>query len=167
MSNQSKIISPNDVLKKKYSFIKTSDGRLTLVDKNYNILLWDVQNQPHLIDWIDENNLWNKPNGMVEIGLFNHIRNPKGLDTIRKSFQWGSNIAGGFLAGTILAPTLLELSPTKLLNSGIKPLIKSINQLYNPYTYHGAALTSITSANEIDNFKNNPNIENSILATLS
>lgn len=167
MSNQNKTISPNDVLKNKYSFIKTSDGRLTLVDKNYNILLWDVQNQPHLIDWIDQNNLWNKPNGMVEVGLFNHIRNSNGLHTIRKSFQWGNNIAGGFLAGTVLAPTLLELSPTNLLNNGIKPFIKSINQLYNPYTYHGAALTSVTSANEINNFKNNPNIENGILSTLS
>jgi len=42
-----------------------------------------------------------------------------------------------------------------------------MDYLFNPTTYHGGLFSSAVAANEINNFKNNPNIENGVYAGLS
>lgn len=172
--DEEKRISPDDVLQKGYSFIKTNDGKLTLVDKDYNIILNDVENQPNLHDWIDNNSLWNKPQGLVETGKYNSIRNPEGMNTIRNSMQWGGNVAGAFAASALFSPIALEYGAQyipKVLNYSLnkigKPILNATNQLFNPTTYHGAALTSGVIANDINQFSKNPSVENGMWVGLS
>lgn len=83
-----KTVSPEEVLKNGYTFIPTVDGQLSLVDKDYNIIIHDVENQPNLHDWIDEHKLWNKPNGVAQADMYQQVRNPKGMQTVRNAFQW-------------------------------------------------------------------------------
>lgn len=166
----SKTISPEEVLKNGYTFIKTTDGRLVLVDKDYNILINDVQNQPQLHDWIDLHKLWNHPDGLVATHNYNHIRNSEGMKTIDDAVKWGGNAAGLFATTVALAPAALEGVATYAPVIGqkfIKPFFKSVDYLFNPTTYHGALLSSATAANEINNFKNNPNFENGVYTALS
>lgn len=166
----SKTISPEEVIKNGYSFIKTTDGRLVLVDKDYNILINDVQNQPQLHDWIDLHKLWNHPEGLVATHNYNHIRNSEGMKAIDDAVRWGGNTAGLFATTVALAPTALTsvVTYTPIIGQKfVKPFLKSMDYLFNPTTYHGGLLSSAVAANEINNFKNNPNIENGVYAGLS
>lgn len=61
-----KTIKPEEVLKNNYRFIRRKDGTLALVDKDFNVLINDVQNQPNLSDWIEYNKLWAKANNPWE-----------------------------------------------------------------------------------------------------
>ena len=61
-----KTIKPEEVLKNHYRFIRRKDGTLALVDKDFNILINDVENQPNLSDWIEQNKLWAKANNPWE-----------------------------------------------------------------------------------------------------
>ena len=61
-----KTIKPEEVLKNHYRFIRRKDGTLALVDKDFNVLINDVQNQPNLSDWIEQNKLWAKANNPWE-----------------------------------------------------------------------------------------------------
>lgn len=61
-----KTIKPEEVLKNNYRFIRKKDGTLALVDKDFNVLINDVQNQPNLSDWIEYNKLWAKANNPWE-----------------------------------------------------------------------------------------------------
>ena len=45
--------------------------------------------------------------------------------------------------------------------------VKALDKLFNPYTYHGAALTSTTAAYEMNRFKDNPTLENGAYVTMS
>lgn len=144
-------VSPEEVLKNGYTFIPTVDGQLSLVDKDYNIIIHDVENQPNLHDWIDQHKLWNKPNGVI------CIRNPKGIQTVRNAFQWGGNVAAA-----VTAPFALEYAPAVAQytwRNGIKPAVKALDKLFNPYTYHGA-----TAAYEMNRFKNNPTLQNGAMS---
>lgn len=61
-----KTIKPEEVLKNHYRFIRRKDGTLALVDKDFNVLINDVENQPNLSDWIEYNKLWAKANNPWE-----------------------------------------------------------------------------------------------------
>lgn len=168
--NGVKTVSPEEVLKNGYTFIPTVDGQLSLVDKDYNIIIHDVENQPNLHDWIDEHKLWNKPNGVAQADMYQQVRNPKGMQTVRNAFQWGGNVAGAGLAAAVTAPFALEYAPAVAQytwRNGVKPAVKALDKLFNPYTYHGAALTSATAAYEMNRFKDNPTLENGAYVTMS
>lgn len=168
--NGVKTVSPEEVLKNGYTFIPTVDGQLSLVDKDYNIIIHDVENQPNLHDWIDEHKLWNKPNGVAQADMYQQVRNPKGMKTVREAFQWGGNVAGAGAAAVFTAPLALEYAPAVAQytwRNGVKPAVKALDKLFNPYTYHGAALTSATAAYETNRFKDNPTLENGVYTTLS
>lgn len=165
--NGVKTVSPEEVLKNGYTFIPTVDGQLSLVDKDYNIIIHDVENQPNLHDWIDEHKLWNKPNGVAQADMYQQVRNPKGMKTVRDAFQWGGNVAG---TAVFTAPLALEYAPAVAQytwRNGVKPAVKALDKLFNPYTYHGAALTSATAAYEMNRFKDNPTLENGAYVTMS
>ena len=108
-NNKGEIVMPPQVAKEKgYSFINTVDGKTVLVDKNYNVLINDVQQQDNLRDWISSNNLWAKPKTLTEAGNFEHIRNPKGYAEIHDAFESAGNFTAAVAAGLILSPILLE-----------------------------------------------------------
>lgn len=102
------VMSPQTAKEKGYSFINTVNGKTVLVDKNYNILINDVQQQDNLREWITTNSLWAKPKTLTEAGNFEHIRNPKGYAEIHEAFESAGNFTAAVAAGLILSPILLE-----------------------------------------------------------
>lgn len=160
------IIKRKDAIKNKYSFIKRIDGKLSLVDKDYNILIHDVVVQPDLFDWIEKNNLWNHPNGILESEKYQQIRNPEGIKTIHDAFNWAGNVTGGALAGIALAPYLPVASNFLIKNAG-KSALQTLGKMFDPTNYIGAGVTSYFGADALNNFTNNPNLENGIQVGLS
>ena len=82
----------------------------------------------------------------------------------------GGNVAGAGLAAAVTAPFALEYAPAVAQytwRNGVKPAVKALDKLFNPYTYHGAALTSATAAYEMNRFKDNPTLENGAYVTMS
>lgn len=114
---------------------------------------------------------YNQSRQNLEKPLHEHIqkqykRNPQGMKTIEDAVKWGGDVAGLSLATVGLAPYFLpRVAPTVV--NGAKNFFKVNEQLFNPTTYHGAALTSAFAANEMNNFVNNPNFENGFWAGLS
>lgn len=163
-------IKRKDAIKNKYSFIKRIDGKLSLVDKDYNILIHDVEIQPDLFEWIEKNNLWNHPNGILESEKYQQIRNPEGMKTIHKAFNWAGNVTGGALAGVALAPSVLASAPTIsnfLIRDVRKPVLQTLGRAFDPTNYVGAGVTSYFGADALNNFTNNPNLENGIQVGLT
>ena len=83
------------------------------------------------------------------------------MQTIRNAFQWGGNVAGA----VVTAPFALEYAPAVVQytwRNGVKPAVKALDKLFNPYTYHGAAATY-----EMNRFKDNPTLENGAYITMS
>lgn len=158
-------IKRKDAIKNKYSFIKRIDGKLSLVDKDYNILIHDVEMQPDLFEWIEKNNLWNHPNGILESEKYQQIRNPEGMKTIHNAFNWAGNVTGGALAGVALAPSVLASAPTIsnfLIKNVGKPVLQTLGKMFDPTNYVGAGVTSYFGADALNNFSHNPNLENGI-----
>ena len=88
------------------------------------------------------------------------------MKTIEDAVTWGGNVAGLSLATVGLSPYFLpKVAPTVV--NGAKNFFKINEWMFNPTTYHGAALTSAFAANEMNNFVNNPNFENGFWAGLS
>ena len=88
------------------------------------------------------------------------------MKTIEDAVKWGGDAAGLSVATVGLAPYFLpRVAPTVI--NGAKNFFKVNEWLFNPTTYHGAALTSVFAANEMNNFVNNPNFENGFWAGLS
>lgn len=114
---------------------------------------------------------YNQSRQNLEKPLYEHIqkqykRNPQGMKTIEDAVKWGGDAAGLSVATVGLAPYFLpRVAPTVI--NGAKNFFKVNEWLFNPTTYHGAALTSIFAANELNNFVNNPNFENGFWAGLS
>ena len=114
---------------------------------------------------------YNQSRQNLEKPLYEHIqkqykRNPQGMKTIEDAVKWGGDVAGLSLATVGLAPYFLpRVAPTVV--NGAKNFFKVNEWLFNPTTYHGAALTSAFAANEMNNFVNNPNFENGFWAGLS
>lgn len=114
---------------------------------------------------------YNQSRQNLEKPLYEHIqkqykRNPKGMKTIEDAVKWGGDVAGLSLATVGLSPYFLpRVAPTVV--NGTKNFFKINEWLFNPTTYHGAALTSAFAANEMNNFVNNPNFENGFWAGLS
>ena len=114
---------------------------------------------------------YNQSRQNLEKPLYEHIqkqyrRNPQGMKTIEDAVKWGGDAAGLSVATVGLAPYFLpRVAPTVV--NGAKNFFKINEWLFNPTTYHGAALTSAFAANEMNNFVNNPNFENGFWAGLS
>lgn len=114
---------------------------------------------------------YNQSRQNLEKPLYEHIqkqykRNPQGMKTIEDAVKWGGDAAGLSVATVGLAPYFLpRVAPTVV--NGAKNFFKINEWLFNPITYHGAALTSAFAANEMNNFVNNPNFENGFWAGLS
>ena len=114
---------------------------------------------------------YNQSRQNLEKPLYEHIQkqykiNPQGMKTIEDAVKWGGDAAGLSVATVGLAPYFLpRVAPTVV--NGTKNFFKINEWLFNPTTYHGAALTSAFAANEMNNFVNNPNFENGFWAGLS
>lgn len=102
-----KTIKPEEVLKNNYRFIRRKDGTLALVDKDFNVLINDVENQPNLSDWIEYNKLWAKANNPWETAqlasimgasrpktesIISNIWNSKPVQAYRQKLDWESRM---------------------------------------------------------------------------
>lgn len=128
--NGEAVMPPDEVIKRGYTFLTDNTGKVKLLDKDNKVIFDDVQNQPNLHDWIDKNKLWNKPKSLSEASQVASIRNPEGMKTIRDAFQWGGNVAGGFIAAPALAVGASEFAP--YLYSKAPQVVDKAMRLMNP-----------------------------------
>lgn len=160
-------ISPEDVKKYGYTFIKNKQGQLILVDKNYNVIMRDVANQPNLEDWIDSNNLWNKPNGLMDSRKLLGIQNPEEINRVENEFQKAGDQTGLAAATLMTSPAILGGAIKTLpwfTNTVIRPTIQTASALFNPSTKLGALGLSTIMTHDIYKTSRNPTAEN--IATL-
>ena len=130
-----KTIKPEEVLKNHYRFIRRKDGTLALVDKDFNILINDVENQPNLDDWIEQNKLWAKANNPWETAqlasimganrpktesIISNIWNSKPVQAQRQILDW---------QGRLISPTNY-VGAVKDVYNGI-PFKEVVNRFFN------------------------------------
>ena len=130
-----KTIKPEEVLKNHYRFIRRKDGTLALVDKDFNVLINDVENQPNLSDWIEYNKLWAKANNPWEtaqlasiIGanrpktesIISNIWNSKPVQAQRQILDW---------QGRMVSPSNY-IGAAKDVYNGI-PFNEVVNRFFN------------------------------------
>lgn len=162
-------ISPEEVLRRGYKFIKKNDGSLALVDNNLNVLMPDIAHQPNLNAWVDANNLWmdNKEGDLNKARKIIAIANPKGLQTIEKAITEGGNIAGGIAvagAAPLFAPEIAAGTNFLLTN----PVTQFVNkQGLSMSTPTGVAVNSAFAYDATKNAIKNPSIKNIGVAGLS
>lgn len=102
----------------------------------------------------------------LESEKYQQIRNPEGIKTIHDAFNWAGNVTGGALAGIALAPYLPVASNFLIKNAG-KSALQTLGKMFDPTNYIGAGVTSYFGADALNNFTNNPNLENGIQVGLS
>ena len=130
-----KTIKPEEVLKNHYRFIRRKDGTLALVDKDFNVLINDVENQPNLSDWIEYNKLWAKANNPWETAqlasimganrpktesIISNIWNSKPVQAQRQILDW---------QGRIVSPSNY-IGAAKDVYNGI-PFNEVVNRFFN------------------------------------
>lgn len=130
-----KTIKPEEVLKNHYRFIRRKDGTLALVDKDFNVLINDVENQPNLSDWIEYNKLWAKANNPWETAqiasimganrpktesIISNIWNSKPVQAQRQILDW---------QGRMLSPSNY-IGAVKDAYNGI-PFNEVVNRFFN------------------------------------
>lgn len=109
----------------------------------------------------------------LEKPLWGHIqkqydRNSQGMKTIEDAVTWGGNIAGASALAVGTAPIWLPYAATagNVASKVGKHTLQGLDWLFNPTTYRGALLSSYVAAEGVNNFKENPNIETGIEASL-
>lgn len=130
-----KTIKPEEVLKNHYRFIRRKDGTLALVDKDFNVLINDVENQPNLSDWIEYNKLWAKANNPWETAqlasimgasrpktesIISNIWNSKPVQAQRQILDW---------QGRMVSPSNY-IGAAKDVYNGI-PFNEVVNRFFN------------------------------------